>query len=123
VKIAKGANKGKTLAGIMIRSLLPDRKKYPYSIKFNDNDKETAEKASKIPGTGITLYKESISSTQGNEEKGNGKRNEKGKGIKGKKGNKGNKNTHPPVTTSKKKPPPITTPPPPTNPRRSGRNK
>jgi hypothetical protein len=107
VKISKGINKGKTLIGTVTRSLLPDRKKVPYLIKFNDNN-QTDEKISEIPGTGISLYKEPVSTTQANKGKGNGKRNEKGKGNK-----KGNK----------KKTPNITTPPSPTNVRRSARNK
>ena len=94
--------------GVVNRSLLPDRKKYPYLINFNDNDKQTDEKVSKIPGTGISLYKEPVSTTPRNKGKGNGKRNEKGKGNK-----KGNK----------KKTPNVTTPPTPANVRRSGRNK
>jgi hypothetical protein len=119
VKITTGGNKGKTLIGTVTRSLLPDRKKYPYLIKFDDNDKQTDEKADKIPGTGISLYKEPVSTAP---LVGKGKGN-KGKGNKGK-GNKNKKNTPPAVTTSKKKPPPITTPPPtPANVRRSGRNK
>jgi hypothetical protein len=122
VKIAKGVNKGKTLLGIVTRSLLPDRKKYPYSIKFNDNDKQTNGKTSKIPSPNITLYKEPVPTAQGNKGNRNGKRNEKGKenkgkkGYKGKKGNKGNKNT--PITRKETPPPP-----PPTNVRRSNRNK
>jgi hypothetical protein len=119
VKIAKGANKNKTLVGTVTRSLLPDRKKFPYSIKFNDNDKQTNEKANKIPGTGIILYKEPAPTAQGNKANANGKRNTKGKKNKG---NKGNKKNTPPPPTRKKKTPPITTPPPPTN-VRSNRNK
>jgi hypothetical protein len=117
VKITTGGNKGKILVGVVNRSLLPDRKKYPYLIKFNDNN-QTDEKADKIPGTGISLYKEPVSTTQANKANTNGKRNEKGKGNK-----KGNKKKTPPVTTSKKKTPNITTPPSPTNVRRSARNK
>jgi hypothetical protein len=110
VKIAKGANKGKTLVGIIIRSLKPDRKKYPYLIIFNDNDKQTNEKVSKIPSTGIELFKEPIPSTQGNKGRGKEKANAKGKRNKGKKGNKN------PLVTNKKTPLP-------TNVRRSARNK
>jgi hypothetical protein len=95
VKISKGINKGKTLIGTVTRSLNPDRKNYPYLIKFNNNDNQTNEKVSKIPNTNITLYKEPIQRTQAN----------KGKGKK--------KTTS---ITSKKK----TTP---TNIRRSARNK
>jgi hypothetical protein len=108
VKISKGINKGKTLIGTVTRSLMADRKKYPYLIKFNDTDNQTDEKADKIPGTGISLYKEPVSTTPRNKANTNGKRNEKGKGNK-----KGNK----------KKTPNITTPPSPTNVRRSARNK
>ena len=103
--------------GVANRSLLPDRKKYPYVIKFNDNDKQTDEKVSKIPGTGISLYKEPVPTTQANKGKRKEKANAKGKGNK-------NKKKIPAVTTSKKKPPSITTPPPtPANVKRSGRNK
>jgi hypothetical protein len=120
VKITKGGNKGKTLIGNVTRSLLPDRKKYPYLIKFNDNDKQTDEKVSEIPNTNITLYKEPGLTTQANKGKRKEKAKTKGKGNK--KGKKGDKN--PAVTTSKKKTPPITTPPPtPANVRRSNRNK
>ena len=90
-------------------------------IKFNDTDNQTDEKVSEIPNTGISLYKEPVSTTQANKGKRKEKANAKGKGNK--KGNK-KKNTPPAVTTSKKKTPPITTPPPtPANIRRSGRNK
>jgi hypothetical protein len=95
VKITTGGNEGKTIIGTVTRSLLPDRKKYPYLIKFNDNEKQTDEKVSKIPNTNITLYKEPIPSTSTNKGKRKGKT--------------------PPITSKKK-----TTP---TNPRRSGRNK
>jgi hypothetical protein len=107
VKITTGGNKGKTLIGTVTRSLMADRKKYPYLIKFNDNN-QTDEKVDKIPHTNISLYEEPVSTTPRNKGKGNGKRNEKGKGNK-----KGNK----------KKTPNITTPPSPTNVRRSARNK
>jgi hypothetical protein len=60
VKITKGGNKGKILIGNVTRSLLADRKKYPYLIKFNNTDNQTNEKADKIPGTGISLYKEPV---------------------------------------------------------------
>jgi hypothetical protein len=113
VNISKGINKGKTLIGTVIRSLNPDRKKYPYLIKFNDNDKQTDEKVSKIPGTGISLYKEPVSTAQANKEKANGKRNTKGKGNKGKQGGK-----NPPVTNKKTPLPPA-----PPNLRRSARKK
>jgi hypothetical protein len=115
VNISKGINKGKTLIGNVTRSLNPDRKKYPYVIKFNDTDNQTDEKVSKIPGTGISLYKEPVSTAPRNKANANGKRNAKGKGNK-------KKNTTPPPTR-KETPPPITTPPIPTNLRRSGRNK
>jgi hypothetical protein len=114
VKISKGGNKGKTLIGTVTRSLLPDRNKIPYLIKFKDNDKQTDEKVSKIPNTNIKLYKEPIQTTQANKGKGNAKRNAKGKGNKN--GKKANNN--------KKKTPAVTTPPPtPANVRRSNRNK
>jgi hypothetical protein len=93
VKISKGINKGKTLAGKITRSLLPDRKKIPYLIKFNNTDNQTDEKADKIPNTNISLYKEPIQTTQRNK----------------------TKRKTPPISSKKK-----TTP---TNPRRSGRNK
>jgi hypothetical protein len=70
VKITTGGNKGKTLIGTITRSLKADRKKIPYLIKFNNNDKQTDEKASKIPNTNITLYKEPVSTTQANKGKG-----------------------------------------------------
>ena len=120
VNISKGINKGKTLIGTVTRSLLPDRKKIPYLIKFNDTDNQTDEKVSEIPNTGISLYKEPVSTTQANKGKRKEKANAKGKGNK--KGNK-KKNTPPAVTTSKKKTPPTTTPPTPANVRRSNRNK
>jgi hypothetical protein len=46
VNISKGINKGKALVGVVNRSLNPDRKKYPYLIKFNDNDKQTVRRES-----------------------------------------------------------------------------
>jgi hypothetical protein len=108
VKISKGTNKGKTLGGIVTRSLKPDRHKFAYSIKFNENDNQANEKANKIPGTGITLYKELVPPAP---------LARKGKG-KGNKGNKGNSNTSPPPTRKKTPPPPTRT-----NLRRSGRKK
>jgi hypothetical protein len=68
VKISKGDNKGKTLIGTVTRNLMADRKKYPYVIKFNDNN-QTDEKISEIPNTNITLYKEPIQTTQRNKGK------------------------------------------------------
>jgi hypothetical protein len=95
VKISKGGNKGKILIGTVTRSLNPDRKKYPYVIKFNNTDNQTDEKTSDIPNTNISLYKEPIPSTSTNKTKRKGKT--------------------PPISSKKK-----TTP---TNLRRSGRYK
>ena len=107
VKISKGGNKGKILIGTVTRSLNPDRKKYPYVIKFNNTDNQTDEKISEIPNTNITLYKEPIQTTQRNKKNANAKRNTKGKG---------NKKNAP--VTNKNTPPPT-----PVNVRRSSRNK
>jgi hypothetical protein len=100
VKISKGINKGKILVGIIIRSLKPDSKKYPYSIKFNDNDKQTDEKTNKIPGTNVTMYKEPASTTQANKGKGKEKANAKGKGNKKGKREKKNPTCHQQEDTS-----------------------
>jgi hypothetical protein len=73
VKITTGGNKGKTLIGTVTRSLMEDRKKYPYLIKFNDTDNQTDEKYDKIPNTNITLYEEPIQTTPRNKKKRKGK--------------------------------------------------
>eukprot|EP00976_Prorocentrum_cordatum_P110650 1195237-Prorocentrum_minimum.AAC.4 len=60
VKIYEGKNKGKTLVGVVYRSLKPNRDKFPYVIKFDVKDKEKDEQVTTIPDLedGITFYEE-----------------------------------------------------------------
>eukprot|EP00976_Prorocentrum_cordatum_P094310 1189735-Prorocentrum_minimum.AAC.3 len=58
VVISQGRNKGKTLVGVVHRSLKPNRAEFPYEIIFDPKDKEPNEYADKIPDPedGITMY-------------------------------------------------------------------
>ena len=60
VKIAFGKNKGKTLVGVVSRSLKPNRNRFPYMIRFDPKDKEKDEHSDKIPDPedGITMYED-----------------------------------------------------------------
>ena len=60
VKIEEGKNRGKTLVGVVYRSLKPNRNKFPYVIKFEAKDLEKDEQGTTIPDPedGITFYEE-----------------------------------------------------------------